>query len=352
MSTTKRPTIKDVARLSGVSTTTVSYVINNGPRGVDPVTKERILQIMEQLQYHPSTMARGLSQKRLNCVGIVFPQPDQRLVADSYFSAILDGVVETATSRKQNIMLYTGLEWEGRVSMPAFLDRRVDGLVLISPDVDSDIVPALADAGVPFVLISDAEVDSRVIRIGSDNTDAMQQIVDHLAQLGHRRIAFLSGEMNSPSTLPRQEGFKQALERCGLPFAPELLTIGSYSRYWGHVGMLEMLRMENPPTAVFACGDGIATGVYDACAEMGVSIPNQLSVVGFDDAPYASYLSPPLTTMRQPLQEMGREAACELLAGLGAEDDEADTALPEQPREPLIFQTRLIVRGSTAPPHN
>ncbi len=344
---TKPATIKDVAQASGVSTATVSYVLNNGPRRVVPATRARVEAAIEKLQYYPSTVARGLGQKRLDCIGVVFPQPNPGLVADSYFSAVLDGIIQVATDRRQNVTLYTGLEWVGSASLPAFRDRRVDGLLLVATLTDSGIVPALTEAGLPFVLINGTSPDVRVSQVDVDNADAARHVVTHLAALGHRRIALLGGQSNSPSTGPRRDGFLKAMKSAGLPVDAALVLEGEYTREWGRAGMARLLRLDQPPTAVFAGGDGIAAGAYRACADAGISVPNQMSIVGFDDAAYARELTPPLTTVRHPLTQIGATATTVLLDRLDApvKDAEAEVLGVQ-----LALRGELIVRGSTAAP--
>lgn len=341
---TKAATIKDVARASGVSTATVSYVLNNGPRRVVPATRARVQAAIDSLQYHPSTMARGMGRKRLDCLGVVFPQPNPGLVADSYFGAVLDGIIQAATERRQNVTLYTGLEWNGAESLPAFRDRRVDGLLLVAPLTDSGLVPALTEAGLPFVLINGTSADPRVSQVDIDNAEAARLVVAHLAGLGHRRIALLGGQPNSPSTAPRRAGFEAAMQEFGLPVDPDLLLEGTYTREWGRAGMACLLKLGTPPTAVFAGGDGIAAGAYTACADAGISLPHQMSLVGFDDAPYAKDLVPALTTVRHPLTQIGATAATMLLDRLDAAKD-ADSDLSGVR---LSLHGELIVRGSTA----
>src|SRR3569833_199550 len=176
---TKPATIRDVAKASGVSSATVSYVLNGGPRRVDPVTAARVTEAMERLDYHPTTKARGLNKKRLGCIGVVFPQPNPSRVFDSYFSAILDGIIHVTTERQQNVTLYTGMEWNGRSSLPAFRDRRVDGLLLIATLTDSDIVASLTDSVIPFVTINNSLGDPRVSSVDIDNSEAGRRVIEH-----------------------------------------------------------------------------------------------------------------------------------------------------------------------------
>jgi len=343
--TMKPATIRDVAKASGVSSATVSYVLNGGPRRVDPVTSARVLAAMERLQYHPNTMARALNRKRLDCLGVVFPTRNPSLVFDSYFSAILDGIIHVATERQQNVTLYTGLEWHNRSSLPAFRDRRVDGLLLIATLTDSDIVPALTEAAIPFVLINNQSMDQRVCSVDIDNDDASYRVVEYLISLGHRRIALVGGEPNSPSTLPRRQGYLRALAQHELKVDSQLLIERNYTKEWGYEGTKQLLSITDPPTAIFAGGDGIAVGVYQACEEAGISIPVQMSVVGFDNAPFVEHLSPSLTTVDHPLIQIGAAATTLLLNRLTA-----DSAGEEKPAESIILPTQLVIRQSTAMP--
>jgi len=344
---TKPATIRDVAKASGVSSATVSYVLNGGPRRVDPVTAARVTEAMERLHYHPNTMARGLNKKRLDCIGVVFPQPNPSLVFDSYFSAILDGIIHVTTERQQNVTLYTGMEWNGRTSLPAFRDRRVDGLLLIATLTDSDIVGSLTEAGIPFVLINNTVGDPRVFSVDVDNTEAARTVIQHLVALGHKRIGHVGGQDNSPSTAPRRTGYINGLLDSGLSVEPELIVEGTYTQDWGYEGMWKLLTLPNPPTAVFAGGDGIALGIYQACAEAGVSIPNDMSVVGFDNAPFVQHLNPGLTTVHHPLIQIGATAATLLLSALDAESNDMPRAA-----ERIVLPTELVVRESTGAPRS
>ena len=340
-----RPTITDVARESGVSIATVSYVLNNGPRKVDVDTRARVQASMERLKYYPNTIARALTNKRLNAIGVVFPHPYPSVFTDPYFVSLMDGIVQEAARRRQNVMLYTGLDWNGAGSLPAFQDRRVDGLILIAMLTDSTIVPSLTEAGLSFVQINGQVAGAAVSNIDIDNAEAARQVVAHLAGLGHRRIALLGGQANSPSTLPRRAGYAQGLAEHGLPADPAMMLDGLYDRAWGRDGMKRLLELSEPPTAVFAGGDGIAEGVYDICRECSLRIPQDLSVVGFDDTPAAAHLDPPLSSVRQPLRRMGSVAAATLLDQLDAGAGETGAPAPQ-----IVLPAELIVRASVAAP--
>ena len=338
-----RPTITDVARESGVSIATVSYVINNGPRNVDQDTRARVKANMARLKYYPNTIARALTNKRLNAIGVVFPHPYPSVFTDPYFTTIMDGIVREAARRHQNVMLYTGLEWNGSDSLPAFQDRRVDGLLLIAMLTDSTIVPSLVEAGLQFVQINGMVTDAAISNVDIDNSRAVRQVITHLAGLGHRRIAMLGGQLNSPSTLPRRDGYFQGMREHHLPIDPSIVLEGTYDRSWGREGMARLLASGQPPTAVFAGGDGIAEGIYDTCLAAGVRIPEELSVVGFDDTPAAAHLDPPLTSVRQPLAQLGSTAAATLLDQLNADPTDSPAPAPQ-----IVLPAALIIRQSTA----
>lgn len=338
-----RPTITDVARESGVSIATVSYVLNNGPRKVDSNTKARVTASIERLKYYPNTIARALTNKRLNAIGVVFPHPYPSVFTDPYFVSLMDGIVQEAARRRQNVMLYTGLEWNGVGSLPAFQDRRVDGLLLLAMLTDSTIVPSLIEAGLSFVQINGQVTDAAVSNIDIDNSGAVRTVIAHLAEQGHTRIALLGGQLNSPSTLPRREGYLLGMAEHNLPVDPAMMLDGIYDRVWGREGMTKLLALDPPPTAVFAGGDGIAEGIYEICRERGVRIPEDVSVVGFDDTPIAAHLDPPLSSVRQPLVQMGSTAAATLLDQL---DAGVSASMPSVPQ--IVLPAQLIVRASTA----
>lgn len=338
------PTIKDVARACGLSPATVSYVLNNS-RAVRPETRERVLAAVRRMDYSPSAVARGLSRKRMDTLGVVFPRAAESPVTDPYYAPVLDGILDVATRRRQNTTLFTGEVWEDAAhSIPVYRDGRCDGLLLIAPTLDSPVVDALVETSVPFVVIGSRTDDERLTRVDVDNAAAAAEVVSHLIGLGHRRIALLSREpLRGTFVAQRVEGWRRALAAAGLPeMTPEFTAGEGEPHFRPAVDRLLALPPAARPTALFVTRDEDALAVLECLQASGVRVPQEMSLAGFDDLAIAAGADPPLTTVRQPLREVGRAAADLLLARI------LDGAPAGAAR---ILPTELVVRASTAAPH-
>ncbi|BDI29319.1 LacI family transcriptional regulator [Capsulimonas corticalis] len=335
-------TIYDVAKESGFSLSTISNVLNDGPRPVRPETRARILETMRRLDYHPSAVARGLARRRTNNLGILFGVVESAaIVINAYSAAILQGVLTTAAERGYNITHLT-TPWRGKeYSLSQFRDGRTDGVLVVAPPTDSDLIPALASLKLPLVAVSWPPERTRVPLVEVDDVHGAQMIMDHLLGLGHRRIGHLMGHGNLLSAVVRRETYDRRLAEADIFPNPEYVLPGMYSTKSGYENGRRLLSLPEPPTAIFAGNDEIAFGVIEAARDMGVAIPGQLSIAGVDDRPLAAYMTPPLTTVRQPFVQMGAEAARLLIQRVEGDDIPATT---------YLFQPELIVRGSTAPP--
>ncbi len=336
-------TIKDVARESGVTAATVSYVLNN-TRQVSGLTRERVLQVVRELNYHPSAVARGLSSKRMNTIGVVFPQASASPFSHPYFAPVLDGIADMALQEGQNTTLFTGHIWSDMAhSLPVYRDGRCDGLLLIAPPIESDIVPALRDAGVSFVLISDSFDDPCVSSVTIDDQEAGYTMVKYLLSQGHRRIAMLCGDWSIHSVPLRWAGYVQALTEFGIPYDEALVLRGGFAEptIAERVEILLEIPKAMRPTALFCFNDEMALFALRDLQMHGVCVPEDISVVGIDDIQMAAQNLPALTTIRQPLHQIGVRSAEILLSLLRDED-----AMPRQEKLP----TELIVRQSVCPP--
>jgi len=335
------PTIKDIARACDVSTATVSYVIN-GKNTLLPETRERVLRTIREMNYHPSAVARGLAKKRMNTLGILFDNIGSEIaIWHPYTSGILQGVLAESARAGYNVTIFTELWQSAERSLPKLRDQRTDGIIIVAPPTDTDILPSLRSAGSQIVTVSSASAPFGMPSVDVDNALGITLAIRHLRELGHTRIVFLSGEPNMYSAEVRVTAFRETLLALGLSVLPESIVTASYENTEISYAQARLLLSQPaPPSAIIAGNDQIAMAVFYAARDLGISIPSALSVVGFDDIPDAARLQPPLTTVRQPLTEIGTAATRLLLRLLSGES---------VPTEPLLVAPTLIVRASTAP---
>lgn len=334
-------TIRDVAKASGVSVATVSYVLNNGPRSVRDSTRAQVLEAVERLGYHPNALARGLAGHRVNTIGVLFGRVEPEIVTNPYVSAVLQGVFSQSAELGFNVTLFTQRWKSAELSALSLKDGRCDGLLLVAPTRDTDVIPGLAALGMPVVVVSAAVDPSyRMPFVDVDNFQGAKLAVEHLLALGHRRIAHLGGDYSQPSADERRNGYLAAMGEAGLDAGPELVTECGYGK-GDAVGPTRRLLMHpQPPTAVFAANDTLALDALRVARELGIRVPDQLSLVGFDDIQAAPLVTPPLTTVRQPMADIGAWATRlleQLIEGKPVAQ-QAHRATPE-----------VVVRGSSAP---
>lgn len=334
------PTIRDVAQVCGVSQATVSYVIN-GKRVLKADTRERVFKAMREMNYHPSAVARGLSGKQVHTLGVLFPVIESiGFVTNPYAMGLLHGVFWGAQREGFNVTLFTS-RWEGaETSAPPLRDGRTDGILVIAPPLGSDILPGLASLGVPVVGISAAK-HAGVAVVDVDDEAGLRLATQHLIDLGHRRIAYLSGNSDTASYAPRRAGFLGAMEAAGVAVNPKWVQASDFNGSRALEQARAWLEQRVPPTAILAGNDSIAAGVLEAARRAGVRVPQELSVVGFDDVPAAAGMTPALTTVCQPLSEIGEKATALLIermrGSFSATDEEVHLLAPQ-----------LVVRNSTA----
>lgn len=338
--TLNKPTIRDIAQACGVSQATVSYVIND-KRVLKPETRERVQQAMRDMNYHPSAIARGLNRKSVQTIGVFFSVVvTPELMVNPYSSGILNGILAGAVRENLNVTLYTALWENAAVSAPPFADGRSDGVIMVAPTTESGIVEGLFATGTPVVGISTGKSDITP-DVDVDNYAGLQMSTQHLLDLGHRRIAFLMGDDDLASFTPRKAGFCDSLAGAGVPLLPEFLVVSTFSGELAREQTKKLLQHSQRPTAIVAGNDAIAMAAIGAAREAGLNVPGDLSVVGFDDSALAAMSTPGLTTVRQPLFDIGLMAAgllVDLIRNNGGEN--ACQLLPPE----------LIMRGTTASP--
>ncbi len=332
MQPSSRVTIRDVAARAGVSVATVSKVINER-YGVSAATLARVRAVIEELGYEASLVAQSLRNHRTNVIGI--------LVADlePFSTELLKGAADAIRGSGFELVVYSA---GGRTGDPVGWEKRylsrlsgtlVDGAVLVTPAVSLEAVP-----GTPVVAVDPHTGPSHLPTIDSDNLRGAQLATEHLLELGHRRIAFLSGRPDLQSAELRKTGYLRALTAAGITPDADLIRVGAYDPEVSAASAHALLTGPDRPTAVFAANDISAIATVGAARELGLSVPADLSVVGFDNVPESALCSPPLTTVDQPIREMGLRAIRMLIALING-----DEVGPTH----VTLDTGLVVRHST-----
>ena len=340
-----RPTIKHIAEMCGVSAATVSYVIN-GKQSLKPATRERVLRAMQEVNYHPNAVARGLQSQRVHTLGVLFGSVSPVDFADhSYVTGLLRGVMKCAREEGFDITFFTAGWQDAETSAPALRDGRTDGVLAIAPRLSSDMIAGLKSHNIAHVAIS-AQPDEATTNVDIDSRGGIEMAMAHLIGLGHRRIAFFNGHDNLAAYAPRREGYLAALHNAGIALRADWMLDsdfdGSPTFDQARAFLQGALGNNDAPTAICAANDYIALAVLRAAQSLNIEVPTQLSVIGFDDIAPAQSATPALTTMRQPLELIGQSATRRLI---------------ERVREPKrgatgthLIQPELIVRDSCAPP--
>lgn len=341
------PTIHDVARAAGVSSSTVSNVLNGRRERMRAETCERVLQAMAELGYAPNEMARGLKAGFLPTIGLIVPS-----VANPFWGAVAQAVEHAALGRRCQVLLCNAERDPAREQQYAesMLTRGIRGLILASAPLSMKHMTGVGNRGLHLVTFDrEAGGGDRVeydsVRV--DNAGGARLAIEHLLDLGHRRIAFVSGPISSLSRSDRLEGYRAALTARGVTPDPALIWTESVAHadeegtMVGREAALALLRRPNPPTAFFAINDTTAFGIYAGARDAGRDLPRDLSVVGFDDIRLCEVVTPALTTVRQPLDEL-MAAAVELLLG---RLEQKRTG----PATHITLPAKLVPRGSTAP---
>jgi LacI family transcriptional regulator len=333
-----RATIRDIARFAGVSVATVSRVINDRP-DVSDETRAAVTRVVRAHNFSTNRSARALSVGRTGLVGLTIP-----FVLGDYFTSILSGATEALHEVDLRAVLCPTLHLHDRevTLMDRLMRGTTDGAILVLPSESHQELHELETRGFPFVIVDSRQpLADDLPAVYAAHLAGARAATDHLLGLGHRRIAIITGPSGWFATEERVNGYHAALISAGVPSIPELVVPGNFEIESGRAAAHTLLALPDPPTAIFASNDNMAVGAVQAARERGLSVPENLSVVGFDDADISRIVSPALTTVRQPLEEMGRMAVS-LLTRL-IEGQRVETLRVE-------LATRLVLRDSTAPP--
>lgn len=320
-------TIKDVAKLAGVSVATVSRVLNDLP-GYSEETRAKVLNAVTELGYQPNAIARGLVNKRTQTIGVLFPS-----VSSAFSSEILHGIEEAAQEHGYSVVVCNTAE-DGKRTMKylqVLREKQVDGIILSSGVLKEEYYETLRKMGIPVVLVASKSEYADIPYVKVDDHQAAYDACTYLIQQGHRRIGMISGPAHDViAGEPRIAGFRAALADHGLPVDEAPVLDGRFSFAGGCKAAEELLRQAPEVTAVFAAGDEMAIGVISTALRLGVAVPAQLSVIGYDNLKLAEMSYPPLTTVAQPLAGMGRLAASKLLTRIETGQPEASEFVPHQ----------------------
>ena len=336
----KRVTSQDVARHAGVSRTTVSFVLNNVEANISPETRQRVLKAAEELGYVPNAAARALARQQTHTVGLVLIRESSHLASDVFLPSVMQGLITALRPAGFRLLLEPIAHAdEPDIYLNLVRARQIDGIVLSGPRSDDRQLAELVESGFPVVLLGQLP-DCQVGCVDVDNRQAAWMAVEHLIVKGHTRIACIT---NAPheytSSAERLAGYQDALEAHGLPLDKELIRYGAFGPESGRTAAHSLLSELSPmPTGIFIASDVVAVGAISAVYELGLSIPQDISLVGFDDVPMARYLTPPLTTIRLPATELGQKAGEMLLTIIN------EGAIH---KNPILLETKLVVRESS-----
>lgn len=328
------PTIREVASRAGVSPTTVSHVINN-TRFVSAEARQRVLDAMAELNYRPNVLARSLRRGETRTLGLILPDS-----ANPFFAEIARAIEDAAFSAGYNVILGNSENElaKEQVYVDVLVNKQVDGLIFVATGDHSPSLEHLTRNGLPVVVVDRRLSNLEVDTVLTDNLQGGLSAARYLLNLGHRRIACITGPSNLTPSAERVIGYRRALEEHGLPVEENLIRKGDFHPRSGYLAAVELIRTQPPPTAIFICNDMMAIGALRALSEAGLRVPQDCSLIGFDDIELSSFTTPPLTTIRQDKAALA-EAAVTLLLERIAE--------PDLPARTRILPTQLIERLST-----
>lgn len=328
-------TIYDVAREAGVSMATVSRVVNSNPN-VKPTTRKKVLEAIDRLGYRPNAVARGLASKKTTTVGVVIPD-----ISGAFYAEVARGIEDIANMYHYNIILSnsdTQKEKELRL-INTLLEKQVDGLLFMGGEVTDEHKAAFNTSSAPVVLSATYDDENRFPFVNIDNRQGAIDATNLLFEEGHERVALITGPLTDPvNGYPRYQGYRQALEERGVAFDEDYVRVGDYRYNSGMDAMKEFLALAEPPTAVFAASDVMAVGAIHAIQDAGKRVPEDISVIGFDNIDIASMVRPLLSTIGQPMYDIGA-VSMRLLTKLMNKEDVEESQ--------VVLEHQIVLREST-----
>ncbi|MFW6294742.1 MAG: LacI family DNA-binding transcriptional regulator [Halanaerobium sp.] len=326
-------TIKDIAKEADVSVTTVSRVLNNKP-DVGDDTRAKILKLIDDMNYNPNSVARGLVMQKTHTIGLIIPD-----ISNPFFPQVARAVEDKAQKLGYSVIFFNTdnhLEREKK-AVELFKSKQVDGLIVSLSLGNEEILKELKASNYPVVQIDRSVLSDSYPLVSIDNKNSAYQMVEYMLKKGYRKIAHISGDLNTTTARERLEGYKKALSDYQVEINKDYIIEGDYTQHSGFEAVQKLLKLKKRPTAVFAANDLSAAGAYKALFAADLKIPEEMAVAGHDDIGIASLLRPELTTMRQPKYSLGEQAVSLLLKMINSSEAEI---------EDQILKTNLIIRES------
>jgi len=337
-------TIKDVAKLAKVAPSTVSRVIANNPR-ISEKTKKKVREAMDELGYHPNFIARSLASQSTQAIGLVMPSSTDVVFQNPFFPTVLRGLSEGAHEKHYALYMTTGKTdneiLDGVTQMVQ--GGRVDGVVLLYSKIEDKVLMYLQERGIPFVVIGKPfKHVEEITHVDNDNFRATKEVTEYLIQLGHDHIAFVGGNLNLVVTVERLLGYEKALRQAGIPLNDEYIVHEEFLREGGQEAVRELLSLKVPPTALVVADDLMALGVLNTLDELGIKVPEDISIISFNNVLVSEMSRPPLTSVDINIFDLGFEAARSLIQKI------------ENPKEPIkriIIPHQIVKRFSCSFPN-
>ncbi|WP_128894639.1 LacI family DNA-binding transcriptional regulator [Longirhabdus pacifica] len=333
-------TIKDVAKEAGVSPSTVSRVISNHPR-ISPQTTAKVKKIMDELGYHPNMLAKSLVMQKSKTLGIILPRPAEELFVNLFFSEFIRGIVAQASRIGYDLLMTSGVTQmdEADAITKLVKGKKVDGIIILTSRKKDPVIKLLQEMKFPFVVIGRSDEFENILSVDNDNIKAATDVTNYLISIGHKRIGFVSGPAHLIVSQDRLTGYTEALKAAQLETKPEWIVEGEFLQESGYLAMSSIMSLENRPSALIVTDDLVAYGVLRGLTELGYKVPEDISIISFNNITISELTNPPLNSVEIGIYQMGYTASQLLIRSI---EDGVDSK-----RE--LIPHRIITRQSCAP---